>query len=84
MTTAQTIATALEANQMSARSNDLSQKRLWTGGIPTGLSAAFCILDGIMKLLRPPQVVQATMQLGTPSRQLSPSASSCLSARCCT
>jgi hypothetical protein len=63
MTTPQAIGTA---TLPSAETNDLSRKRLWAGRALTGLSAAFFILDGSMKLLKPPVVVQATIQLGYP------------------
>jgi hypothetical protein len=43
-----------------------SNKQLWTGRILSGLSAAFMILDGGMKLFKPAPVVKATVQLGYP------------------
>jgi DoxX-like family len=46
--------------------NDISRPRLWTGRALTGLAAAFCILDGAMKLAKPAFVVEATKQLGYP------------------
>ena len=66
MTTVETIATPLLDTRMSADRNELSRTRLWTGRALTGLSAAFLILDGGMKLAKPPVVVQATIQLGYP------------------
>lgn len=51
---------------MSADTNQISRKRLWTGRVLTGLVAAFCIMDGAMKLAKPVFVVQATKQLGYP------------------
>jgi hypothetical protein len=41
-----------------------SNKMLWTGRIITGLMAAFMLLDGIMKIIRPDFVVKKTMELG--------------------
>jgi hypothetical protein len=46
--------------------NNISGKRLWAGRIFMGISGAFLLLDGVMKLFKPPVVVQATVQLGYP------------------
>ena len=64
--TTQAIATPLEAAVMAIDTNEISRKRLWAGRILTGLSGAFFIFDGGMKLFKPPVVVQATVQLGYP------------------
>jgi hypothetical protein len=64
MTTANAI--TLEAIRMSVDTNEVSRKRLWTGRVLSGLSAAFFILDGAMKLAKPAVVVEATKQLGYP------------------
>ena len=66
MTTAQAIATPMEATQMSTNANEISRKRLWTARTLSVLSAAFFIVDGVMKLAKPAVVVQATKQLGYP------------------
>ena len=66
MTNTEAIATPFEAARMSANTDDVSRKRMWTGRVLTGLSAAFLVLDGGMKLFKPPVVVQATKQLGYP------------------
>src|SRR5919197_1034780 len=66
MTTAQAIATPMEATQMSTNTNEISRKRLWTARTLSVLSAAFFIVDGVMKLAKPAVVVQATKQLGYP------------------
>lgn len=65
MTTA-VIANPMEATLMPDKTNAISRKRLWTGRILTGLPAAFCVFDGVMKLFKPPVVVQAKVQLGYP------------------
>ena len=39
---------------------------LWAGRIISGLPALFLLLDGIMKLVKPAVVVEATVQLGYP------------------
>lgn len=44
----------------------ISKKQLWAGRILSGLSAAFMLLDGGMKLFKPRVVVEATAQLGYP------------------
>ncbi len=45
----------------------ISNGRLWAGRILSGLAALFFILDGVMKLFKPPSVVQATtLRLGYP------------------
>ena len=41
-------------------------KQLWAGRILSGLPALFLLIDGIMKLIKPDFVVQATVQLGYP------------------
>ena len=39
---------------------------LWTGRIISALPALFLLIDGIMKLVKPAVVVEATVQLGYP------------------
>ena len=41
-----------------------SQGALWTGRVLSALPALFLLLDGAMKLVKPPFVVEATIQLG--------------------
>ena len=50
------------------QSNDRSTSRacLWAGRIMSGLPALFLLVDGVMKLFKPPIVVQATVELGYP------------------
>jgi hypothetical protein len=43
-----------------------SKSRLWTGRILTTLAVAFLAFDGAMKLVKPPVVVKATVELGYP------------------
>ena len=76
MTTAQNVSTMQnlsvslpihkEANPMVTAVTAISRKRLWTGRVLTGLAGAFLIMDGGMKLFKPPFVVQSTVQLGYP------------------
>jgi hypothetical protein len=43
-----------------------SKKRLWVGYILTVLPTLFLLMDGGMKLFKPPVVVEATLNLGYP------------------
>ena len=43
-----------------------SKSRLWAGRILTALAAAFLLFDGVMKLVKPPVVVKATVEMGYP------------------
>lgn len=44
----------------------VSKKMLWTGRIIGALPALFLLLDGVMKLVKPAPVVEATVRLGYP------------------
>lgn len=46
--------------------NEISPKGFWTARVLRWLSTAFLIFDGVMKLIKPPVVVQSTLQLGYP------------------
>jgi hypothetical protein len=61
----QTIASQLET-PTNMNTEALSITRIWTGRILSGLAVAFFLMDSIMKLFKPPFVVQATVQLGYP------------------
>jgi hypothetical protein len=39
---------------------------LWAGYITSGLLSLFLLIDGVMKLVKPAPVVEATVQLGYP------------------
>lgn len=43
---------------------DVSKTNLWIGRIVSGLPALFLLVDGVMKLFKPPVVVEATVNLG--------------------
>jgi len=49
---------------MSTSTSRTSRARRWTGGVLSGLVAAFLLLDAAMKLARLPVVMQASKQLG--------------------
>lgn len=44
----------------------ISKKTLWVGRIMSGLPALFLLFDGVMKLVKPAPVVEATVRLGYP------------------
>ncbi len=44
----------------------ISKARLWSGRVLSMLTILFMLMDGGMKLFKPPFVVQATVQLGYP------------------
>ena len=51
---------------MQLSDHSTSSKHLWAGRIMSGLPALFLLVDGGMKLFKPPVVVEATVQLGYP------------------
>ena len=50
----------------------VTKKRLWAGRILSFLPALFLLFDGIMKLVKPAVVVEATVRLGYPERVILP------------
>jgi hypothetical protein len=57
---------ASEFNQYQPKTASISRSQVWTGRVLSGLVSAFFVMDGVMKLLKPAPVVQATLQLGYP------------------
>lgn len=51
---------------MSSDIQTTSKGRLWAGRIIGGLPALFLLVDAIMKFVKPPPVVEATVKLGYP------------------
>lgn len=43
---------------------EVSKTNLWIGRIVSGLPVLFLLVDGVMKLFKPPVVVEATVNLG--------------------
>ncbi|HSE16382.1 MAG TPA: DoxX family protein [Pyrinomonadaceae bacterium] len=41
-----------------------NRRRLWAGRVISALPALFLLIDGIMKLVKPPIVVETTVKLG--------------------
>ncbi len=48
-----------------------SRKMIWAGRILTVLAALFMLLDGVMKIVKPPQVLEANVRLAYPLSTLS-------------
>lgn len=51
---------------MQSEKTGISKARLWGGRGLSTLAVLFLVMDGGMKLFKPPFVVQATVQLGYP------------------
>ena len=54
--------------QSNTQTPAVAKKRLWAGRILSFLPALFLLLDGVMKLVKPAFVVEATVRLGYPER----------------
>lgn len=52
--------------QADIQTASVSKKGLWTGRIISVLPALFLLIDGVMKLVKPAPVVEATVRLGYP------------------
>src|ERR1700690_3011553 len=52
-------------------SGDNSRKVIWAGRMLTVLTALFMLLDGVMKIVKPPQVLEAKARLADPISPLS-------------
>ncbi len=52
--------------QSRAETVPVSKKMLWAGRIISAIPALFLLIDGIMKLVKPVPVVEATVRLGYP------------------
>jgi DoxX-like family len=48
-----------------------SRRMIWSGRILTALAALFMLLDGAMKIVKPPQVLEANVRLAYPLSALS-------------
>jgi hypothetical protein len=51
---------------MDPEATTVSRKALWAGRIISALPVLFLLLDAVMKLIKPPPVVDATVKLGYP------------------
>ena len=45
----------------------MDNKQIWAGRILSGLAIAFFLMDGVMKLMAPAPVIEATSALGWPT-----------------
>jgi ABC-type uncharacterized transport system permease subunit len=50
----------------STETESSTKKMIWTGRILTFLTSLFMLLDGVMKIVKPVQVLEATARLGYP------------------
>lgn len=50
----------------------ISGKLLWTGRVLSALTALFMLLDGVMKIIQPSQVLEANARLAYPLSALGP------------
>jgi hypothetical protein len=62
-----TLSNVLQSNTPTS-APAVAKKRLWVARILSFLPALFLLLDGVMKLLKPAFVVEATLKLGYPER----------------
>jgi DoxX-like family len=57
---------AYDSVQLSTQTTPISKTSLWAGRIFSGLVVIFLLFDAITKLMRVPQVLEATARLGFP------------------
>ena len=55
---------ATTRNTIQFDTHTSSRRTLWAGRVISALPALFLLIDGIMKLVKPPVVVEATVKLG--------------------
>lgn len=58
--------------QSDTQTAPVSKARLWTGRVISALPVLFFLMDGIMKLVKPPIVVKSTVELGYPENVILP------------
>jgi len=52
--------------QADIQTASVSKKALWAGRVISALPGLFLLMDGVMKLVKPAPVVEATVRLGYP------------------
>src|SRR5882672_3347206 len=52
--------------QANIQAGPVSKKALWAGRVISALPGLFLLMDGVMKLVKPAPVVEATVRLGYP------------------
>jgi hypothetical protein len=50
--------------------NTVSKTKLWTSYVMSGLVILFMLMDGIMKFVKPPEVIEGTLALGFAEQHL--------------
>ena len=50
--------------------NTVSKTKLWTSYVMSGLVILFMLMDGIMKFVKPPDVIEGTLALGFAEQHL--------------
>ena len=50
----------------------VTKRQQWVGRILSGIPVLFLLMDGVGKLVAPPQVVEGTQQLGYPTSAILP------------
>jgi len=58
--------------QSDTQTAPISKAMLWTGRVMSALPVLFFLMDGIMKLVKPPIVVKSTVELGYPESVILP------------
>jgi hypothetical protein len=58
--------------QADTQAAPISNARVWIGRVMSALPVAFFLMDGIMKLVKPPIVVKSTVELGYPESVILP------------
>ena len=56
----------INVSESGAPTGPGSKRNLWIGRVISVLAVLFLLMDGVMKLMKPPFVVQATVELGYP------------------
>ena len=67
-----TTTTNMTLSNTQTQATSASKLRLWAGRIISTLPALFLLVDGVMKLVKPAVVVEATVQLGYPESAIVP------------
>src|SRR6266566_10163074 len=63
---AETISPRIDVHHIEAGNTGFSKQRIWASRILAALSVLFLLMDGGMKIFKPPFVVEATVRLGYP------------------
>jgi hypothetical protein len=58
--------------QSDIQTASVSEKTLWAGRVISALPALFLLFDAVLKFIKPPQVVEGTLQLGYPESVILP------------